>query len=89
LHWLDRNNWTPEMEAMLERPMTTRGAYNFDIVTETPSRHIPPGHTLATIPADTASDTLRYWAGDSDFELLDGDRMLLRGTECVRAVRAL
>jgi hypothetical protein len=80
-HWFDRNNWTPEMWALV-RPDGDRreatGSAKFDIYAATAYRNIPRGHKLATFPADSLEDAIAYWAGETPYERVAENRIRFR-----------
>ena len=94
--WLDRNNWTPEMRAAVERavyekkrglpPSIPGGRNRYAIRTVTSYRKIPAGWKLATVPADSPLEALKYYAGASPFEQLAEDQIRFRGKDIVVAV---
>jgi hypothetical protein len=94
--WFDRRkNWTPESKALIDRAIYERrndlpssqpiADTRYRIVLETPHGNIPAGWKIATVPGNDAEEALTYYAGDSPFERLGGDRIRLRGTDIVRA----
>lgn len=50
------------------------------------SGRIPVGFKLATVPGETPTEALEYYAGESPFEFIDEYRIILRGIDVVWAV---